>query len=62
MNKKYDNNMKVSLWEKVGKNGNPFYSGTLEIDGDVYNVTLFHNEVKNEKSPILTGKIEVPKK
>lgn len=58
MEKKFDNNLQMSVWERETKNGDTFLSGTVEIDGVVYDVALFKNNSENPKAPKYKGKLK----
>lgn len=56
---KYDNNGKVSLWERVNsQNGNVFYSGQLTIDDITYDIVLNENMTENPKAPKFYGSVK----
>lgn len=58
-NKTYDNSNTVSIWKKVAKSGNEYYSGVVYVGNVPYTITLFDKEATSEASPVLTGKIEM---
>jgi len=37
-----------ALWEKTTSKGDPYFSGTVEIDGVKYSVAFFKNSYKKE--------------
>ncbi len=57
--KKFNNEGKVSIWEKTSKAGKQYYSGTAYVGNVAYNVTLFENERTSEAQPMFTGTIEL---
>lgn len=49
----------IVLWEKIDKNGNPYYSAKISIDGKNYNARVFKNDRKiSEKQPDFKGLID----
>lgn len=56
MAEKYDNNNKAALWEREGRNG-LFYSGTVNVEGKDYDLTLFINDDTEGRRPALSGKV-----
>lgn len=60
--KQFDNNGRISLWERIRKSdGEVFYSGIVELDGVMYDVILNENISDNEKAPRFTGRMTVKK-
>lgn len=57
--KKYNNDGKVSVWEKTSKAGKLYYSGVAYIGNVAYNITLFENERTSETQPMFNGSIEL---
>lgn len=58
--KQYDNNGRISIWERVRKSdGAKFLSGNVEIDGVMYDILLNYNESSNPKAPKIIGKMTV---
>jgi len=43
MTNTYDNNLKVSVWEKTAKSGASYLSGSTEINGKRFWTTMFMN-------------------
>ena len=48
-----DNLKKIGvLWAKISKNDNKYFSGTITLNGQSYNILIFrNNKKKTEKSP-----------
>ena len=47
-----ENEIKTGLWKKQSQKGTSYYSGSVDIEGKKYWVTLFVNDTKRtEKSP-----------
>lgn len=59
MAKDFNNENTISVWRKVAKSGNEYYSGVVYIGNVPYNVTMFDREPNSENSPIMTGKVEL---
>lgn len=56
---KFDSKNKVSVWLNKSKSGVEYYSGTVNVEGVDYKITLFKNDYKeNEKQPDFKGSIE----
>lgn len=56
---KFNNEGRVSLWNKVSQSGKKYKSGTITINGVDYNFSLFDNDnkVEGDNRPDYTGKI-----
>ncbi len=56
--KQFDTNGAISLWKRVRKSdGQEFLSGTVELDGRMYNIILNYAESDNPKAPVLRGRM-----
>ena len=57
---------RCGIWKKVAKSGTKYCTGKIKLGTTEYNVVLFNNEKKNEKSPdfnlILKDALIVPEK
>lgn len=55
-----------ALWAKKTRNGDDFFTGSIELNGEKTNIVVFYNKskIKNEKAPdyrILIAKPQEPK-
>lgn len=46
---------KIAIWSKLTKQGKPYLSVKVIIEGKEYNLAAFKNEKKSENSPDYTG-------
>lgn len=50
-----------ALWQKSDKNGNPYFSGQIEIDGVKYGFKAFSNKKEKEVHPDFKIYLDTPK-
>ena len=50
-----------ALWQKLDKNGNPYFSGQIEIDGVKYGFKAFSNKKAKDTHPDMKIYLDVPK-
>ena len=55
----YDNTNKGAIWKNDNSNPNaPQYKGTLNVDGEDYQISAWRNTTENTKAPVLRFQVQ----
>ena len=61
MNENYDNTNKGANWKNENSNPNaPQYKGTIDIEGQEFQIAGWRNKTDNPKAPVLRFQVQRP--